>query len=105
LFLQLDQELAAQYGLRDDRVLAHVAPYHLRALALDGPLSAHALGRAFYHLAQRRGFQSNLEANRGDEDQGAVKAGISQLEKLMGDRTLGQYFASLDPEELRIRQR
>lgn len=108
LFLKLDQELGEQYGLRDDHVLAQVAPYHLRAAALDEPLPAHALGRALYHLAQRRGFQSNLKANRGDEEEGKVKAGISELEKLMdraNARTLGEYFAGIDPEERRIRQR
>ena len=63
---------------------------------------------ALYHLAQRRGFLSNRKAAKDDEDLGVVKKGISELADLMSDakaRTLGEYFASLDPEEARIRGR
>ncbi|QDU56741.1 CRISPR-associated endonuclease Cas9/Csn1 [Aeoliella mucimassa] len=94
--------------LISDRRTAHVVPYTLRARALDGPLPLYALGRAFYHLAQRRGFLSNLKAGRGDEETGKVKQGISQLSKDMetsGARTLGEHFAGLDADEQRIRQR
>ena len=34
-------------------------PYRLRARALDGPLAPYELGRALFHLNQRRGFKSN----------------------------------------------
>ena len=36
-----------------------VMPYILRATALDEKLEPHLVGRAIYHLAQRRGFLSN----------------------------------------------
>jgi len=52
-------------------------PYLLRARALHEKLSRHELGRALYHLAQRRGFLSNLKAAKKDEDVGVVKQGIS----------------------------
>jgi CRISPR-associated endonuclease Csn1 len=86
----------------------HTLPYRLRARALDEKLSRHELGRALYHLAQRRGFLSNLKAAKKDEDVGVVKKGISELESLMeqaGARTLGEFFASLDPQQDRIRGR
>jgi CRISPR-associated endonuclease Csn1 len=105
---QLDQELAAQHGSPGDPVAAHLLPYRLRAKALDEPLSPHALGRAIYHLAQRRGFLSNKKAQKDSEEQGKVKAGIAQLHKEMQAakaRTLGEYLAGLDPEERRIRGR
>jgi len=107
LFETLDSQLKTQLFPDADRVTSHIIPYRLRALALDQPLSSYALGRALYHLAQRRGFLSNLKANRDADEQGVVKQGISELNQEMGDRTLGQYFASLDPEELnqRIRRR
>lgn len=104
----LDRELVAELNLIQDRPSAHVVPYRLRARSLDQAVPPHALGRALYHLAQRRGFLSNLKAGRGDEETGKVKAGISELDgamKAAGARTLGQYFAGLDPEERRIRQR
>ena len=108
MFLELDKQLADELNLHTDRVATHVAPYTLRARALDEPLPAHALGRALYHLAQRRGFQSNMKAGRGDEKQGEVKTGIVELEALMDEanaRTLGEYFAGLDADENRIRER
>ncbi|MCW3805949.1 type II CRISPR RNA-guided endonuclease Cas9 [Plebeiibacterium marinum] len=52
------------------------------------------LGRAFYHIAQRRGFLSNrLEGTK--ESDGAVKQGIEEISQAKGDKTLGQYFYEL----------
>ena len=42
--------------------LEQLDPYELRAAALDRPLEPHALGRALFHLDQRRGFKSNRKA-------------------------------------------
>jgi CRISPR-associated endonuclease Csn1 len=112
LINKLDAELAKTYVPEGDRVAAHLLPYRLRCLALDQPLPPFAFGRALFHLAQRRGFQTNRKnvAKEGDDDEGAVKAGIADLKKFMADagaRTLGEYFAGLDPEaeKQRIRKR
>jgi len=105
---KLDRELRSQPGLDDGRTAQHLLPYLLRAKALDEKLPRHALGRALYHLAQRRGFLSNLKAAKDDEEVGKVKEGIGELEQLIeqsGARTLGEYFSTLDPEECRIRGR
>ncbi len=84
-------------------------PYLLRAAALDEPLPPRYLGRAFYHLAQRRGFLSNRKAPpKKDEKPGEVQAGIGKLRSEMdrtGARTLGEYFSRLAPSEERIRGR
>jgi CRISPR-associated endonuclease Csn1 len=77
------------------------SPYELRTNALDGAVSPHALGRAIYHIAQRRGFQSNRRIQPKDEDElGVVKSGIKDLEEAMqtsGARTLGEHlFLSKD---------
>jgi len=88
--------------------LAHVFPYRLRARALDEKLEPYELGRALYHLAHRRGFLSNRKARKKDEDEGVVKKGIAELDEKMrsaGARTLGEYFAGLDPQTERIRNR
>lgn len=113
--LKLDAQVLILLGKTkgvNKQTLAHVAPYALRARALDAKLEPHFLGRALYHLAQRRGFWSNrkekLKKAKDDEEAGVVKQGIDQLgteiEKAKA-RTLGEYFAGLDPETSRIRER
>jgi len=106
----LDKEILAKYGRAGSRTLAHVLPYELRKRALDGKIEPYELGRALYHLGQRRGFLSNRKtAPKKDEDEkSVVKGGISQLAQEMngaGARTLGEYFAGLDPTHQRIRNR
>ena len=108
MILKLDRELAAQYAPEGDRAASHVVPYLLRAKALDEPLAPNALGRALFHLAQRRGFLSNKKARKEKDEEGVVKAGISQLHteiQQAGARTLGEFYAGLDPEDRRIRGR
>lgn len=82
-------------------------PYILRAAALDEPLEPNILGRAIYHLAQRRGFLSGrLRPAKPDEEEGKVKGTIKTLRELMkqqGRRTLGELFSLLSPTERRIR--
>lgn len=107
--LRVDTELRARHPSSGDRVAAHLLPYRLRTKALSEPLQPHDLGRALYHLAQRRGFLSNRKSRpKADEDEGTVKKGISDLQASLDAvraRTLGEYFAGLDPEEERIRNR
>jgi CRISPR-associated endonuclease Csn1 len=72
-------------------------PYTLRARALDERLEPFELGRALYHIAQRRGFLSNRKSPiKDDEEEGKVKASISALRTQMeetGSRTIGELFA------------
>lgn len=87
-------------------------PYHDRYICLTQKLdlsvksNRYILGRALYHLAQRRGFLSNrLEKTK--ESDGAVKQGIENLNKQIqesGCNYLGEYFYSLYGKE-RIRNR
>ncbi|MGA2725252.1 MAG: type II CRISPR RNA-guided endonuclease Cas9 [Bryobacteraceae bacterium] len=101
----LDAELARRFPE------ARALPYFLRARALDQRLEPPELGRALYHLAQRRGFESNRKARQRetDEERGEVLKGIQSLYGSMaetGARTLGEYFARfLPPAERRIRCR
>ena len=82
-------------------------PYCDRAAAADGKVAPFVLGRALYHMAQRRGFKSSRkdaavesgddgeENKSSDKKLGAVKAGIARLTadiEAAGVRTLGQYF-------------
>jgi len=82
-------------------------PYCDRDAASRGKVAPLVLGRALYHLCQRRGFKSSRkdeaalvdeetgELKREDKATGAVKGDIAALTKEIRDagcRTLGQYF-------------
>ena len=94
-----------------------INPYHCRYICLNEELDLerkrdrYTLGRAFYHMAQRRGFLSNrLDASEEDES-GAVKSSIANLNKEIeenGCQYLGEYFYKLYKEKgntVRIRTR
>lgn len=88
----LPQEAKEREGVLTD--LKEYDPYKIRKRALDERLSHFEVGRALFHLSQRRGFQSNRKAKADDE--GVVKEGIGALRKAMneaGARTLGEYLA------------
>lgn len=104
--LELDAELRPSFLKANCRVDAHLLPYKIRAAAVESEVPLHAFGRALLHLNQRRGFKSGLKvARKDDEEEGKVKSAISELANELQDRTLGQFFAGLDPEMRRIRQR
>ena len=72
-------------------------PYYYRALLVEKKLDLNIeedrfkIGRAFYHISQRRGFLSNrLESTK--ENEGTVKKSIAEISTAKGDKTLGQYF-------------
>ncbi|MBW6536787.1 MAG: hypothetical protein K0B11_17400 [Mariniphaga sp.] len=73
-------------------------PYFFRNLAitqkldLNNEANKQKLGRAFYHMAQRRGFLSNRLDSTPENETGKVKSSIKALQEKKGDRTLGQYF-------------
>lgn len=106
----LDADLRAIWCPKDAGHLEHQnMPYRLRAEAARRPLDAHAVGRALYHLAQRRGFLSNRKTpQREDEDLSDMKRDIGELADNIASHetpTLGAYLASLDPDEKRLRGR
>ncbi len=106
MILALDASIRKKYI--DQEATRHLLPYLLRRKALDSQLEPFEFGRAIYHLAQRRGFLSNRKTSAGDSDEGVVKAGISKLHEEMTQvqaRTLGEYFASLNPQNEVVRRR
>jgi CRISPR-associated endonuclease Csn1 len=77
------------------KALETLDPYELRARALGEALPAHSIGRALFHLNQRRGFLSNRKTEKGDSESGAIKEAAGRLQELMrvsGARTLGEFF-------------
>jgi CRISPR-associated endonuclease Csn1 len=82
----------------------HNLPYLLRARGLDEKLEPFELGRAFYQLAQRRGFKSTRKNLKGkdesERDQNSIEKEAHSLQVRMdevGARTLGEYFARYNP--------
>ncbi len=68
-------------------------PWILRMRALDERLTPYQIGRALFHLQQRRGFQSNRKTD--SKDGGKLKDGIEQAQQMMAVakvRTLGELF-------------
>ncbi|MGN0329553.1 MAG: type II CRISPR RNA-guided endonuclease Cas9, partial [Lachnospira sp.] len=92
-------------------------PYYYRHVCLHEKLDLseeserYVLGRAMYHLAQRRGFLSNRIDQTDDKESGKVKESISELSDEMqkaGCEFLGDYFYKLYNEKgvtVRIRNR
>ena len=92
-------------------------PYYYRHICLHEKLDLnddndrYILGRALYHLAQRRGFLSNRLDQTDEKESGKVKESISDLSAEMdkaGCEFLGDYFYKLYSEKgltVRIRNR
>lgn len=104
-------ELFMQWLRTDDE--RGVNPYAFRhkclheRLDLTNATDRYILGRALYHLNQRRGFLSNRKDQTSDDESGAVKGGISALSKDMeaaGCSYLGDYFYMLYQRGEKIRK-
>ncbi|MGO3934493.1 type II CRISPR RNA-guided endonuclease Cas9 [Rhodopseudomonas pseudopalustris] len=96
-------EALARHGLMpadaaSRKAIATLDPYALRAKALVDALPAHHVGRALFHLNQRRGFLSNRKTdNKKNGEDGAIKQAASRLRDSMVSEkapTLGVFFAS-----------
>lgn len=70
-------------------------PYLLRRDGLDKALQPYELGRALFHLNQRRGFKSNRKTDRSaGKESGKIKLAIAAFREAMGDaRTVGEALA------------
>lgn len=72
-------------------------PWALRVHGLDRELSLGELGRALFHLQQRRGFKSNRKTDKSaDDENGKIKSAAIAARKAMvdsGARSFGEYIA------------
>lgn len=102
-------ELFMQWQSTDDE--SEKTPYAYRhkclheCLDFNSMTDRYILGRAFYHIIQRRGFLSNRKDQSAD-DTGKVKESISNLTQEMHDagyEYLGDYFYSLYNKGEKIR--
>lgn len=88
--------------------LAGLDPYALRKRALSGePLAPHELGRALFHLNQRRGFKSNRKAGDGEDKKKSTQAWKDRegLRLALGDRPLGEFLADRREQGKPVRAR
>lgn len=84
-------------------------PYELRAKAIREQILLEELGRIFYHMIQRRGFQSNSRSAGADTNEKSViyqgdskigKIGIAETsESIKSRETLGTYLNEIYPKE------
>ena len=113
-------KLHKQYPLSDDFMAWQKTdedtdknPYHDRfrclteVLDMNKQSDRYSLGRALYHIAQRRGFLSNRKESTKESD-GKVKSDIDVLNdaiKNAGCKYLGEYFYKIYGSGLKIRTR
>ena len=72
-----------------------IDPYTLRKKGLDEKLTPYELGRALFHINQRRGFQSNRKQAAKDKEAGAINDAKIKLETLIHEhnyRTIGEFL-------------
>lgn len=104
--------------IEKDRIneLKFINPYPLRNKAVTQKIELFELSKIFTHFIARRGYKSNRKDRTSEKDKGAIydgkksenKPGINDLKKAINDggfMTLGQYLNSLNPHEVRIRNR
>ncbi len=106
-----DSEAFMAWQRTDDT--ENVNPYKFRYLCLNRKLDLtdltqrYILGRALYHLAQRRGFLSNRKET-SKESEGVVKEDIDKLTdeiEKAGCQFLGEYFYLLYQQGKKIRNK
>jgi CRISPR-associated endonuclease Csn1 len=101
-----------EYGLMpanvdEAKLVAERDPYVLRARALNEKLEPYEIGRALFHLNQRRGFKSNRKADRKSKsgEEGKIASGARALVQAMaedGSDTLGQFLAGRPVKRVRL---
>ena len=80
---------------RAAKALEKLDPYLLRAKGLDEALSLNELGRALFHLNQRRGFKSNRKTDSNDSEAGKIAMGAARLGQAImaaGARSYGEFL-------------
>lgn len=84
--------------MAERKELETLDPFELRALALHEPIPLPHLGRAIWHLNQRRGFKSNRKTDTPDkpgDESGKIKVGVRRLH---GDIREAEAAAGAEPD-------
>ena len=92
--------------IHEQKNLEDLNPYLLRRDAINKQCEPHLIGRAIFHLNQRRGFKSNRKT--ADNEAGVVKQSIARLETTLSETnsaTVGAYLAKRIEEQETVRAR
>ncbi|MGH6883684.1 MAG: type II CRISPR RNA-guided endonuclease Cas9, partial [Hypericibacter sp.] len=91
------------------KTLISLDPYSLRREALNNALPAYHVGRALFHLNQRRGFKSNRKLDKADEKKsGKIKSALARVREDLaerGARTVGEWLAIRHDQREPVRAR
>jgi CRISPR-associated endonuclease Csn1 len=91
------------------KALVNLDPYELRRKALDEALIPHLVGRALFHLNQRRGFKSNRKVDKADEkESGKIKSALVRMRDSLVEknvRTVGEWLALRHAARVPVRAR
>ena len=92
---------------KSDRLAIQILnPFELRAKALTERLPLYHIGRALFHINQRRGFKSNRKDRSEESSKGMVSKSVRALLMEMGligeNPTEGESYKNLSKEEKRI---
>jgi len=93
---------------QDRQALTALDPYTLRARGIEEKLELHELGRAIFHLNQRRGFKSSRKTEGADKESGLIKDTLRLQDnrmETMGARTFGHYLFLLREQGNPVRSR
>lgn len=80
-----------------------INPYEVRAKAVNGLVSKFEIGRALYHMCQRRGFKSGRKDADAGKDLEQFKKEQAILEQ-NGFKTLGEYYFDLLKKNKKVRK-
>lgn len=80
-----------------------INPYEVRAKAVNQTVSKQELGRALYHMCQRRGFKSGRKDADAGKDLEQYKKEQETLEQ-SGFKTLGEYYFDLLQNDKKVRK-
>ncbi|WP_434625701.1 type II CRISPR RNA-guided endonuclease Cas9 [Azospirillum sp. B2RO_4] len=89
------------------KALERLDPFQLRARGLTERLEPQEIGRALFHINQRRGFKA-MRGTGDEEEAGKIRSGIDRLDVQMaeaGTPTLGAFFAWLRANGRSVRAR
>lgn len=80
-----------------------INPYEVRAKAVNQTVSKQELGRALYHMCQRRGFKSGRKDADAGKDLEQYKKEQETLEQ-SGFKTIGEYYFDLLQNDKKVRK-
>jgi len=95
--------------LQERKQLERIDPYALRSRGINEALNPFELGRAIFHLNQRRGFKSNRRTDKTEADEkGKIASAVARVQselKAKDHPTLGCYLHARRQQGLTVRAR